>query len=213
MLINRPYYLLFVPLVLAFFAVSGFGFFFKAAVPGSCMLILLFLYGRKLSSVSDLWFVLAAFFFSIAGDAFLSHKGDSFLMFSAGIGLYLLAHLGYLGFALKNGRIHILFTLVVLTAFLLFFFIILHPAIEEQVLMIAVLIYLLVSCLSLGAAYGLKLKAQVKWSYFAGVTLILLSDTIIALTEFASYSVLDFLILPTYYGAHISISYALIKRG
>jgi len=52
----------------------------------------------------------------------------------------------------------------------------------------------------------------VKWSYFAGVTLILFSDTIISLNEFTSCAALNFLILPTYYAAHISITFALIKR-
>lgn len=210
---TRPYLLLIIPLALAMLAVSGYGFFFKAAVPGSCALILLLLFRKQLAAVRDIWFVIAAFLFSIAGDWFLSNKGDSFIMFSAGIGLYLFAHVGYLCFALHNGRIHIPFTLVLLTGYLLFFFIKLYPALDEAVLLIAVLIYLLISCLSLGAAFGTRLSPVVKWSYFTGVALVLFSDTIIALTEFASYSALDFLILPTYYAAHISITFALMRRG
>mgnify|MGYP001822544423 CR=1 FL=1 len=161
----------------------------------------------------DIWFVIAAFLFSIGGDWFLSHKGDSFMMFSAGIGLYLFAHAGYLWFALKNGRLARLFTLILLAGYLLFFFIKLFPALDDTVLLIAVLLYLLISCISLGAAMGIRLTPSVKWSYFAGVTLVLLSDTIIALSEFTSYSALDFLILPTYYAAHMSITFALLRRG
>ena len=212
MLDKRPYLLLLIPLVLAILAVAGFGFFFKAAVPGSCILILVFLFRNKLKSEPDIWFVLAALFFSIAGDWFLSNKGDSFVMFSAGIGLYLIAHVGYLWFALRNGKLHKLFTILVLSGFLLFFILKLYPAIDDTVLMIAVLIYLLISCFSLGAAFGISLQPVVKWSYFAGVTLILLSDTIISLNEFTSYTALNSLILPTYYAAHISITFALIKR-
>ena len=66
-------------------------------------------------------------------------------MFSSGIGLYLLAHVGYLWFALLNGRIHKAFTIVLLTGFLLFFFIILFPVIDDTILLIATLLYLLVS--------------------------------------------------------------------
>ena len=209
---RKPYLLLVVPLILAVLAVAGFGFFFKAAVPGSCILILAYLYKDRIKSEPDTWFVLAALLFSIVGDWFLSNKGDSFMMFSAGIGLYLLAHVGYLWFALLNGRIHKVFTMLILAGFLIFFILKLYPAIDDTVLMIAVLIYLLISCFSLGAAFGISLRPVLKWSYFAGVTLILFSDTIISLNEFTSYTALNFLILPTYYAAHISITFALIKR-
>lgn len=213
MSIKRPCLLLLIPLALAILAVAGFGFFFKAAVPGSCALILVFLFRKQLKEVPDIWFVIAAFLLSIAGDWFLSNKGGNFMMFAAGIGLYLLAHVGYLWFALKNGRLPVLFTMVVLAGYLLFFFVKLFPALDDTVLLIAVLLYLLISCVSLGAAFGIKLPPVIKWSYFGGVTLVLFSDTIIALNEFASYGALNFMILPTYYAAHMSITFALIRRG
>jgi uncharacterized membrane protein YhhN len=210
--IKKPYLLLILPLLLAVFAVAGYGFFFKAAVPGSCAIILALLFRKQLKTVPDIWFVVAAFLFSIAGDWFLSNKGDSFMMFSAGIGLFLFAHVGYLWFALRNGRMAKLFTVILLAGYLLFFFMKLYPAIDDTVLLVAVLLYLLISCFSLGAAFGIKLAPVVKWSYFVGVTLVLLSDTIIALNEFTSYGALNFLILPTYYAAHMSITFALIRR-
>jgi uncharacterized membrane protein YhhN len=212
MAIKKAYLLLLIPLVLAILAVAGYGFFFKAAVPGSCAIILVLLLRKQLKATPDIWFVVAAFLFSIAGDWFLSNKGDSFMMFSAGIGLYLFAHVGYLWFALRNGRMAKLFSIVLLAGYLLFFFVKLYPALDDTVLLVAVLLYLLISCFSLGAAFGIKLSPIVKWSYFAGVTLVLLSDTIIALNEFASYSALNLLILPTYYAAHMSITFALIRR-
>lgn len=157
MSIKNPVFLLIIPLALAILALAGFGFFFKAAVPGSCALLLMFVFRKSLKSLPDIWFIVAAFLFSIAGDWFLSNKGSSFVMFSAGIGLYLLAHVGYLCFALKNGRIHVLFTSVVLAAYLLFFFVKLYPALDDTLLLIAVLLYLLISCISLGAAFGIRL--------------------------------------------------------
>jgi hypothetical protein len=42
--------------------------------------------------------------------------------------------------------------------------------------------------------------------------LILFSDTIIALKEFTGYNELNFLILPTYYLAHISITFSVMHR-
>ncbi len=212
MAIKKAYLLLLIPLVLAILAVAGYGFFFKAAVPGSCAIILVLLLRKQLKATPDIWFVVAAFLFSIAGDWFLSNKGESFMMFSAGIGLYLFAHVGYLWFALRNGRMAKLFSIVLLAGYLLFFFVKLYPALDDTILLVAVLLYLLISCFSLGAAFGIKLSPIVKWSYFAGVTLVLLSDTIIALNEFTSYGALNFLILPTYYAAHMSITFALIKR-
>lgn len=209
---QKAYSSLLIPFILAILAVAGFGFLFKAAVPGSCAIILIFFYKKQLKSFPDIWYVIAAFLFSIAGDWFLSNKGDSFLMFSAGIGLYLFAHVGYLWFALKNGRMHKLFTIVLLAGYLLFFFVRLYPALDDTVLLIAVLLYLLISCFSLGAAFGIKLAPVVKWSFFAGVTLVLFSDTIIALNEFTGYGTLNFLILPTYYAAHMIITFALIRR-
>jgi uncharacterized membrane protein YhhN len=212
MAIKKAYLLLLIPLVLAILAVAGYGFFFKAAIPGSCAIILILWFRNQLKTMPDIWFVVAAFLFSIAGDWFLSNKGESFMMFSAGIGLYLFAHVGYLWFALRNGRMHKLFTVVLLTAYLLFFFMKLYPALDDTILLVAVLLYLLISCFSLGAAFGIKLSTAVKWIYFAGVTLVLLSDTIIALNEFTSYGALNFLILPTYYAAHTSITFALIRK-
>lgn len=208
-----PYLLLIIPMVLAYFANNGYGFIFKAAVPGSCIIILVFLCRKFLGIAVDLWYVFAAFFFSIGGDWFLSNKADSFMIFSLGIGLYLIAHIGYMGFALLNGRIHRTFTSIILIGYLLFFFFFLFPFIDDTVLMIATFLYLLISCFSIGAAAGIKLRPVVKWAYFIGVALVLFSDTIIALYEFIGYRELNFLILPTYYGAHITITFALIKRG
>ncbi len=209
---KRMYLLLIVPIILSYFANNSYGFFFKAAVPGSCAVILAILYRKKLKTSPDIWFLIGAFVFSIAGDWFLSNKGDSFMMFSAGIGLYLIAHLGYMGFALLNGRIHKIFTAVLLSGYLLFFFLRLFPAIDDTVLMVATLLYLLISCFSLGAAAGTNLNFIVKWGYFLGVALVLFSDTIIALYEFTGYRELNSLILPTYYAAHIVVTFALITR-
>ena len=100
------YILFLVPFISAIFAVLGYGFGYKAGVTLSCMIILLLAYKNQLKSNPDVWLIIMAFIFSIIGDWFLSNKGDSFLMFSAGIGLYFIAHAGYLGYALKNGTIH-----------------------------------------------------------------------------------------------------------
>ena len=65
---KRAYFLLLIPLTLAILATAGYGFLFKAGVPGACAIILILLLKRQLKTVTDIWFVIAAFLFSIAGD-------------------------------------------------------------------------------------------------------------------------------------------------
>ena len=200
------------PVLFAFLALQGWGFAYKAGVTLSCLLIILLTHKSNLKKPSDIWFIILAFIFSIIGDWFLSNKGDSFMMFAAGIGLYFIAHGGYLAYALSNGKFNLPFTAVVLFAYLVFFFWVLWPVIEEPILLFATLIYLLISCFSLGASVNLKNPPLVKWSYFIGIALILFSDTIISFKEFTTYQELNFLILPTYYAAHMVITYSLVEK-
>jgi uncharacterized membrane protein YhhN len=186
----------------------------KMGVPLACALILfLALRPHRGQAGADVYFVIAAFLFSAAGDYFLSNKGGQELYFVIGIGLYLLAHLGYLGFAWRNGRLHWPVLGLLLLIFLPYFALLLYPAIPDPVLAFSVLAYLLISCLALAVAAGLRLPQPVKGFYVLGVALIVLSDTIISFTEFLQYRELNWLILPTYYLAHLSISYALLRRG
>jgi len=186
-------------------------FVYKSGTAGMGILILIILYFIDVKPSKDTWFIIGAFMFSIAGDWFLSHMAGDLTMFSKGIALFFLAHIGYLIFALMNGKINWRFTGFLLLIYLSFFFIILYPAINDKILMSATLVYLLVSCLSLGAAIGIKADPVIKWTFVFGIFLILFSDTIISLTEFLGYKAFDFLILPTYYLAHISITFSLIR--
>jgi hypothetical protein len=71
---------------------------------------------------------------------------------------------------------------------------------------------LLISCFSVGSATGISDKSWFKWLYVFGIVMVLFSDTVISLREFVKYNELDFLILPTYYLAQISIVASLIFR-
>uniref|UniRef100_UPI003218021C lysoplasmalogenase n=1 Tax=uncultured Draconibacterium sp. TaxID=1573823 RepID=UPI003218021C len=212
MSIKNPFLLLLIPLVCSVLAYTGYGFEFQLAVAASCIGIIFITYWKKIKSFSDIFYVIGALVFSMGGDWFLSNKGDSFMMFAAGIGLYFFAHLGYLIFALINGKIHKLLLFVLLVVYLAFYVFALYPAIDEKILSVFTFVYLLISCVSVAAAAGTGFLKAAKWSYFAGIVFILLSDTIIAFKEFLSYPELNFLILPTYYAAHICITFALIKR-
>jgi uncharacterized membrane protein YhhN len=209
---NWIYFLLLFSVISAIIALNTSAFFYKSGSAGVGILIILILNFRKTKQPNDTWMIIGAFLFSIAGDWFMSNKLGDTMMFSKGIALFFLAHLGDLGFALVNGKIKWRFTLIILIAYLLFFFLLLVPSIDDKILRYAALIYLLISCLTLGTAIGIKGDSVFKWAYIFGIFLIVFSDTIIALTEFLGYSKLNFMILPTYYLAHISITFSLIRR-
>ena len=210
---NWVYGVLLVSVISAIFALLTSNFIFKSGTAGIGILIILILNFKKVKPSKATWFIIGAFLFSIAGDWFMSNMNGDSTMFSKGIALFFLAHLGYLLFATLNGQIKWRFTSILLALFLLFYFLVLFPSINDTILMLAALLYLFISCFSLGASVGMKEgDSIVKWTYVFGIFLILFSDTIISLTEFLEYNRLDFLILPTYYLAHISITFSLIKR-
>ncbi|RPG28616.1 MAG: lysoplasmalogenase [Muricauda sp. TMED12] len=209
---NGLYVLLGVSVILAILGVSTANFIFKSGTAGMGILIILIINAQAKKSVKDTWWILAAFLFSIIGDWFLSNMNGDSLMFVKGIALFFLAHVGYLLYALFNGRIKGMFTGILLAVYLVFFFLVLYPTFTDVSLMVASLIYLLISCFSLGAAMGMERNTKEKWSYIFGIVLIIFSDTIIAFKEFVDYHMFDFLITPTYYLAHIFITFSLIKR-
>lgn len=204
--------MLLIPIISAVMALLSHDFGYKAGVAGAGIVILLILYYSQSGQSRDVWMIIGAFLFSIAGDWFLSNRHGDVMMFIAGIVLFFFAHMGYLLFALQNGRINCTFTIVLLVGYLLFFFLKLYPSIDNKMLMMATLVYLLISCFSLGAAMGIKAVPIIKWAYVFGIIMVLFSDTIIAFKEFANFRPLSFLILPTYYLAQISVTFSLIRR-
>lgn len=100
-----------------------------------------------------------------------------------------------------------------LIGYLAYFILLLYPAIDETVLSVAVLAYLLVSCFVLAAALGIQQGGLAKWGYVMGMALIVGSDTLISVGEFLHYRKFNWLILPTYYLAHLVISLALMSRA
>ncbi|HKL91117.1 MAG TPA: lysoplasmalogenase family protein, partial [Allomuricauda sp.] len=147
---NGLYVLLGVSVVLAILGVSTANFIFKSGTAGMGILVILILYTQFKKSAKDTWWILGAFLFSIIGDWFLSHMDGDSQMFVKGIALFFLAHVGYLLYALFNGRIKGMFTIILLAAYLVFFFLVLYPTFTDVALMIASLVYLLISCFSLG---------------------------------------------------------------
>ena len=204
--------LLLVPLLSGILALNHFGFLFKAGVAGSGILILGWIYSGDFKQNRDVVAIFAAFLFSIIGDWFLSNRNNENVRFIMGIAMFFVAHVGYFTFGLLNGRLNRLLTAAILIVYLTFFLLLLSPGIKSDALMAASFCYLLISCFSLGAALGVKGKSGFRWLFIFGIALVLFSDTLIALREFAKFGSLDFLVLPTYYLAQISVTAALISR-
>jgi len=205
---SRYHGLLLGQVVSAVLALTIGGFLFQSGSAGLGALAILWLMGKHGFRRADGWLAIGAFVFSIVGDYFLSNRGGDAMMFVYGIGFFFLAHLGYLGYALCHGKIAQRATALLCVAYLIFFFAALYDGIPDPVLMWAALAYLFVSCFSMGAAWGMQPGGRGKWLYVGGIGLILFSDTLIALREFMAYTRWDFLILPTYYGAHILVTMA-----
>ena len=197
----------------AVLALTVGGFLFQSGSAALGALAIFWLMGSKGFRRIDLWLVIGAFAFSIAGDYFLSNRGGDPMLFVYGIGLFFVAHLGYLGYALCHGKISLRATALLCAAYLIFFFTALYDGIPDPVLMWAALAYLFVSCFSMGAAWGMQPGGRGKWLYVGGIGLILFSDTLIAFREFMAYTRWDFLILPTYYLAHILVTVAVWEKS
>lgn len=134
------------------------------------------------------------------------------MFFVYGIAAYWGAHLGYSLFALKNGRLHKGALLLFGLFFVPYYLLALHPAIQSLVLSISVLFYLGISIVALALAFGLTISFPQKLFYIIGITLIVVSDTFISFNEFLRFRFFNDFILPTYYLAHISITFSLIIR-
>lgn len=186
---------------------------FKMGVPILCALILSLAFMRHSVSAIDIWWVVGAFAASAAGDYFLSNKRGNGSYFVIGIGLYLLAHVGYLVAAWRNGGVNIPTLAVLLAVLVTYYIVLLNPAIGDPILSIAVLVYLLISCLALAVAAGLSWERAVKLFYVIGIALIVLSDLAISFNEFLDFKTFNVIILPTYYLAHLAITFSLLRRG
>lgn len=204
--------LLLLPVLSALLALAGQGLGWKLGVPFACAMALVVLLRPRQERRRALWWVVAAFAFSMLGDYFLSTRRGREHYFVLGIAAFWVAHLGYLAYALTRGRVHAHALILLLAGYLTYHFRVVAPAIDSPVLSSAVLAYLLVSCVSMAAAIGMRAPPLERGLYVAGVALILFSDTVISFKEFLNFHRLNAMILPAYYLAQILILHALLWR-
>lgn len=205
---NLKYLLIIIPVASAILALSGFGFYAKSGVAVSCALIVLLCSDKSLKKTTG-WLA-AGLLISVVGDWFLSHRNGIPIRFVYGIIAFFIAHTSFLIFSLLNGKIHKLALAILTGGYLTFFILLIYPNVDDILLLICVLFYLFISCFSLATAAGLRFAPLSKCLFVSGIASILFSDTTIALREFVGIRQWDYLILPSYYLAHILMAMAIM---
>jgi len=204
--------LLLLPFGLAIAALGTGDLRAKMGVAVSCALILLWALRGAPKCRRDAGWVVAALCLSAAGDWFLSNKGHREAYFLAGIALFFGAHMGYLTYACHQGRLQRTVLGALLCVYLSYYVFCLRPAIPRPALALAVLLYLLISCVVLSAAWGMRMRPRLKWPYVTGIGLIVVSDTLISFNEFLGWKWWNWLILPTYYLAQLCVSWTVLAQ-
>lgn len=185
----------------------------KLAVPFCCALALAAQAGAQPAPWRVVAPVIVALAFALVGDFFLSSRAGRVSWFVAGITAYLVAHLGYLTFALRHGRLHRVTLVFALLAILAYYGLALAPRLSNVSLSVSVLAYSVVSVVSLAAAIGLHQRAAVKSCFVAGISLLVFSDTAISFSEFCRWRAWNGLILPTYYLALLLIATGVLEAA
>lgn len=205
----KKYGLLFFPIIFLCGFLITHAYFWSVATTTSCLLVT----GWK--SLRDRHYtdgaaLVAAFGLSIAGDRMLGYVTNGFLY---GVAFFFAAHICYLLFCLRNGQIAKNILLISTSVYLIYYFLALRPAIGDSSIKIAVMIYLLISCLSLSAAWGLKLEKLCKNLFFGGICCLVFSDTLISVHNYLHLPCLYFLMYPTYYASQILITSSIITTN
>ncbi|MDC7218690.1 MAG: lysoplasmalogenase family protein [Spirochaetales bacterium] len=204
-------YLLFlIPLVLSVLAVKTNFYPLKAAVTLTCIALLIFFGGSEGKGL----LVVVAFGFSVTGDFFLSHRGpkgkEKPFWFIYGIGLFLLAHVFYLGYVSQSASLTWIPLLSVLIPLLLYYTFRIRPHLDGLPMKIAVLLYLLISCFSLALVISYEGTLWTKICLISGIGLIVFSDACISEANFMDIEPFHGFILPTYYAAHMIITLGMV---
>lgn len=197
-----------IPASFAILALMKNKYLFKALVTSSILLFCLF---YMLTNDIDLSFtvILAAFLFSIIGDYFLTFKEKHQSYYVIGISIFFLAHVSYLAFMLVNGSLSLIILVCLVTVFFLYFILRLYPTIKDRKLLVSVLLYLAISCVTYAASFGLDINLPSKILIIAAISLIVISDITIAETDFVKNRKTGVFILPTYYLAHLCLLYSI----
>ena len=176
-------------------------------VAGTAALICLAILWLRPPARPAVWFLVAAFGLSIAGDLALTFR-TSDTGFIVGIGFFLLAHLGFLTYAMKRVKFSWARAGIVAVPFLVLYFAVFLPSQGlrgSPALAAAVLAYLLVSCVSLAASIDVKSHSPARWIYTIGIVSLVVSDALIAFDDFLGVTSVGPWIMPLYYLCHVLV--------
>ena len=146
-----------------------------------------------------------------------------------GVGLFLLAHLGYVAYCLCRGRLRWGWLVALCLVFGAGYYgVLLRPHIGDAVTSVAVLAYVLVSCLSMAAALGLKKESEFsEYSEYSekpdgaslshilfavGIASLLFSDLLIAQKRFLGDDTLYALMMPTYFASQLLVTASILHN-
>lgn len=154
--------------------------------------------------------LVAALLLSVVGDYFMAHKSGKPMWYIYGISGFLLAHLGFMWYALSRfeGSPRIYIAGAALLAMIVWYLAArVLPKIGDMPMKIAVSAYAVISVLSLIAASGLKGTTPFETLLFSiGIAMIAFSDTMIAENDFVGNKEVFGYIMPTYYLCHILVA-------
>ena len=160
-------------------------------------------------------FIPAAFACSIVGDYLLhlAHEKGA-LFFIAGVIAYFIAHLSYIGFTLRKGKVNWWMLGFLCAIFAAYFVFLLIPGIASMGIRIAVLFYILVSVFSVSAAsatpFGPTMDRTGKILTLCGICSLVVSDILLSLHDFVGISTGYILMLPLFYLSQVLVTCALI---
>ncbi|MBR5700499.1 MAG: hypothetical protein IKX37_05335 [Bacteroidales bacterium] len=160
-------------------------------------------------------FIPAAFGFSIVGDYLLHLAHDKGAMFFiAGVIAYFIAHMSYIGFTMRKGKVNWWMFALLCVVFGLYFVFLLIPGIESMGIRIAVLAYIFVSAFSVSTAsatpFGPTMDRTGKLLVLSGVCSLVVSDILLSLHDFAGIPTGYFLMLPLFYLSQVLVTCGLI---
>lgn len=201
----KRYFILLLPILFMIGYLVTREYIFNFATTFSCIPIVVY-YGMKEKRYASTVIISLAFIFSIAGDWVLK------IYFVYGIALFFIAHIWYIIYSLRNGKINKRLLLIISALALVYYIVFLMPAISDKVMNGAVLIYILISCLSVAAAKDLNAGYVTKELYFNGICCLIFSDILISMNKFLYIDIFYFLMLPTYYASQILVTAAIMSR-
>lgn len=173
----------------------------NCALSVSCAAIVL-LTGRGMAVAP----LAAGLLVSVAGDYFMSHKAGREKWYIAGIALFFVAHVCFAVYSAARfaGSVRLYLAAAALVVMLGLY---LHkrvlPKVGSGAMKGAVVAYSLISALSLVLAAGQVCPEFERLLYSCGILLIVISDAMIAETDFVGNGECAAYIMPTYYLCHI----------